>query len=231
MLHLTIKKVHFFAFLLSRMVYMSQQEWPPGWFPTIFMYFFIKNAKFPSKWHTCKISLEICFPNQGTPLKIHTSCITGFFSEGAKSFFLIFFPGVKCFFPVETFHFGRPKTNFRHFEKWKAKKKSPLLILALFPPSISIFHLPFTSPFYPLFHFFLASFFPIGQQKFPSQNFLGGHTAPLPPCYTTDSHSLCGRFFQIIYMGGVDFKWNSLFNNLFLLKCIITQFQFTITLE
>ena len=34
-----------------------------------------------------------------------------YFSEGAKSFFLIFF------FPVENFHFGRPKTNFSRFEK------------------------------------------------------------------------------------------------------------------
>ena len=46
-----------------------------------------------------------------------------YFSEGAKSFFLIFFQGVKCFFPVENSHCGKPKTNFNGFEKWKAKKK------------------------------------------------------------------------------------------------------------
>ena len=29
---------------------------------------------------------------------------------------------MKYFFPVENSHFGRPKTNFRRFQKWKAKK-------------------------------------------------------------------------------------------------------------
>ena len=51
------------------------------------------------------------------------SCIQGrnrnIFLMGAKSFFLIFFSGIKCFFPVENFHFGRPKTNFSGFEKWE----------------------------------------------------------------------------------------------------------------
>ena len=45
------------------------------------------------------------------------------FGGGAKSFLLIFFPGVKCFFTVENFHFGRPKTNLSRFEKWKERKK------------------------------------------------------------------------------------------------------------
>ena len=30
---------------------------------------------------------------------------------------------LKCFFPVENSHFGRPKTNFSGFEKWKVKNK------------------------------------------------------------------------------------------------------------
>ena len=70
--------------------------------------------------------------------------VTGIFSEGAKSFFLIFFPGVKCFFPVKNSHFGRPKTNFRRFQKWKAKKKkkkkksSPLFITFL----LLAYHIP-----------------------------------------------------------------------------------------
>ena len=34
-----------------------------------------------------------------------------YFSEG-KVIFPDFFPDVKCFFPVEKSHFGRPKTNF-----------------------------------------------------------------------------------------------------------------------
>ena len=53
----------------------------------------------------------------------------------------------------------------------------------------TIFHL-FYSIFTP-FPFFLASFFPIRQQKFPGQKSLGGHSAPLPPpppaCYATVS--------------------------------------------
>ena len=49
--------------------------------------------------------------------------VTGKFFWGGKVIFPDFFPGVKCFFPVENFHFGRPKTNFSHFQKWKAKQK------------------------------------------------------------------------------------------------------------
>ena len=49
--------------------------------------------------------------------------VTGIFFWGGKVIFPDFFPGVKCFFPVENSHFGRPKTNFRRFQKWKAKKK------------------------------------------------------------------------------------------------------------
>ena len=38
-------------------------------------------------------------------------------------FFQIFFPGEKCFFPVENFHFGRPKTNFTGVLKSEKQKK------------------------------------------------------------------------------------------------------------
>ena len=122
-----------------------------------------------------------------------------------QSHFPDFFPSVKFFSPVENFHFGRPKTSFGGFEKWKAKKKkkkkrkrkrkekkkeksSPH-----FPPFISLsnfssFHFqfsifPFTIflLFFSIFlPFFLASFFPVGQQKFPGQKFLGGALCPLP---------------------------------------------------
>ena len=51
------------------------------------------------------------------------------FFWGGKVIFPDFFPSVKCFFPVENCHFGRPKTNFSDFEKWKEKKKAPLLFL------------------------------------------------------------------------------------------------------
>ena len=50
--------------------------------------------------------------------------VRGVFSEGGKVIFRDFFPGMKCFFPVENFHFGRPETkNISRLEKWKAKKK------------------------------------------------------------------------------------------------------------
>ena len=53
----------------------------------------------------------------------HFRVVTGIFFWGGKVIFPDFFPGVKCFFPVENSHFRRPKTNFHHFQEWKAKKK------------------------------------------------------------------------------------------------------------
>ena len=61
--------------------------------------------------------------------------MTGNFFEGGggKSFFLIFSQR-EMFFPVENFQFGRPKTNFSGFEKWKAKKKNfPFFPCLIFP--------------------------------------------------------------------------------------------------
>ena len=43
--------------------------------------------------------------------------VRGIFFRGYKVIFPDFFPGMKCFFSVENFHFGRPKTNFGGFEK------------------------------------------------------------------------------------------------------------------
>ena len=51
------------------------------------------------------------------------------------------------------------------------------------PPSLFQFSF-FSSQFSPFFHFFLASFFPIRQQKFPSQKSLGGTLPPCPPPVT-----------------------------------------------
>ena len=69
--------------------------------------------------------------------------------QRGQGIFPVFFPGVKCFFPVEISQFCRPKTNFSGFEKWKAK-----LLLLLF----SIFHLPcFNFPSF-LLHFPLPLF-------------------------------------------------------------------------
>ena len=129
--------------------------------------------------------------------------VTGIFFWGGKVIFPDFFPGVKCFFPVENFHFGRYKTNFRWFQKWKTKKKKKkghhlfinFFFFYNFPTSISNFPpslLQFSSQFSPLFPFFLASFFPIHQQKFPGQKSRGeGTLCPLPPaCYATATCSI-----------------------------------------
>ena len=116
--------------------------------------------------------------------------ITGKIFWGGKVIFPYFFPGVKCFFPVENFDFGRPKTNFHRFEKWKAKKKKkkgPLLILELFP--LPSYNFPSFLHHFPVF---LASFFPVGDQKFPIQKSQGG-TLP-PACYTTDSEQSDSSF-------------------------------------
>ena len=106
------------------------------------------------------------------------------------SFFLIF-PGVKCFFPVENSYFGRPKTNFSGFEKWKARKKSSPHFVT-FSPSIFNFSpspFRFSSFSAPFSLFFLASIFPVGQLKFPGQKSLVG-TMP-PACYTPLCVWLC----------------------------------------
>ena len=85
--------------------------------------------------------------------------ITGKVFWGGKVIFPDFFPSWNAVFPVENFHFGRPKISFSHFEKWKKKSSSPYF--GTFPPSIFNFHLPFDnfpSQFPPPFPFFLASF-------------------------------------------------------------------------
>ena len=99
---------------------------------------------------------------------------------------------MKCFFPVENFHFGRLKANFSGFEKWQAKKKkkrsSPHFIT--FPPYI--FNFPtflftiflFLLNFHP-FPFFPCLFFP-GRSAEISRSEVSGGTFP-PTCYATDS--------------------------------------------
>ena len=120
--------------------------------------------------------------------------VTGIFFWGGKVIFPDFFPGVKWFFRVENCHFGRPKTNFRRFQRWKAKKKKKkkkkkvlTSFIITFPTSISNLPLSllqfsfFSSRCSPLFPFFLASFSPISLHKFPGQKSLGGTLPPCPP--------------------------------------------------
>ena len=85
--------------------------------------------------------------------------------------------------------------------KKKKKKKKVLSAFCNFP-SFHCFNIPpsflqfsfFSSPFSPFSLFLLASFFPIGQQIFPGQKSLGGHSAlpaPPPPGYAT-AHATFG---------------------------------------
>ena len=70
-------------------------------------------------------------------------------------------------------------------DKQERKRSSPHF-QTLFLPSFSIFNLPFYNfpsfllQFSPFSTFFLASFFPVGQQKFPGQKSLGGTLSPAP---------------------------------------------------
>ena len=156
--------------------------------------------------------------------------------EEAKSFSW-FFSQREIFFPVENFHFGRPKTSFSGFWKVKRKRKKknhfpPFISFSNFPFSLSIFPfmiflLFFSNPFpffsflssisrsiftsslvydipsfllhFPPFSlFFLACFFPVGQQKFPGQNFLGGtcikHMPPNLPLISRKNFSSSDTF-------------------------------------
>ena len=143
--------------------------------------------------------------------------------RGSKVIFLIFFPGVNCFFPVETSHFGRLKTNFSGFwkvkrkKKKKKKKKSPLFIFQLFLLPFSIFHLPFSFFFFLQFPFFLASLFPVGQQKFPGQKCRGALC--LPACYATAPHTPLLRL-RTSYFLLYDFKYG-IFKSVHIWWCIL----------
>ena len=116
------------------------------------------------------------------------------FLRGQCQFYVIFpdfFPGVKCYIPVENSNFGRPKTNFRRFQKWKENKKMVLTFFynfsyfnfqfSTFPFTIFLLFLSILTPF----SFLLASFFPdTSAQIFQVKSLWGGHSAPLPPaCY------------------------------------------------
>ena len=86
--------------------------------------------------------------------------------------------------------FQRSKVIFPDFfPVWNAfpgRKFTPPLFLT-FPPSIFNFSKFSTFPFSifflfcSIFAFSIASRFPVGQQKFPGQKSLGGHSAPAPP--------------------------------------------------
>ena len=92
-----------------------------------------------------------------------------YFSEGAKSFFLIF--------PGKIVHFGIPQTNYSGFKKWQKKGGGVLCSFSYISPLIfPLFPFKFLSwpgSWPPHFHvspFFLAPpLFSVGQQKFPGE--------------------------------------------------------------
>ena len=110
--------------------------------------------------------------------------VTGKCFWGGNVIFSDFFPGVKCFFPVENFHFGRPKPNFSGFDFQVST--FPFTIFLLF---FSIFT-PF--PFFPCLVFSGRS------AEISRSEVSRGHSAPLPPSprYATA--------FTIIYSSFVD---------------------------
>ena len=108
--------------------------------------------------------------------------VTGFFFLRGQSNFSWFFPCVKCFFPVENFHFGRPKTNFSGFEKWeRKKKKKKKRVLSSFC-NFSTFPFTIFLLFFSIFHtfsFFPCLFFPGRSAEISRSEVGGGHSARL----------------------------------------------------
>ena len=101
--------------------------------------------------------------------------VTGKFFWGGKVIFPDFFPGVKCFSPVANLHFGRPKTNCRCLEKYKAKKKKKK------KKGRSVhFFLPSFFSIFTLFHF-SSLFFPDRSAEISQSEVYGRHSAPLLP--------------------------------------------------
>ena len=138
--------------LLSSIIWASRQVVPLS---CMWVYF-------TSSGSVCRmvLNIRICLGMYIWYLEMEDGGITErIFRGGQSHFFRIFFPGVKCFFPIGNFHFGRHKTNFGHFEKWKKKKEkkkrsSPHLLtfplICNFPPYFPCFLLHFLF-FLPLF--------------------------------------------------------------------------------
>ena len=86
--------------------------------------------------------------------------VRGIFFRGGQSHFSCFFPGVKCFFPVENSHLVDPKQISVVFKSEKKEKRSSPHFLT-FRPSIFNLHLPFFDfpsfllyfPFFPCLSF------------------------------------------------------------------------------
>ena len=82
---------------------------------------------------------------------------------------------MKCFFPIENFHFDRPKKNFSGFKKWHFVTFPPSIFN--FPPSLLQFSF-FSSQFSPLFP---CVFFPGRSAEISRSEVSGGTLPPLLP--------------------------------------------------
>ena len=137
-------------------------------------------------------NIECCFKMAaGNPLgRIYTGTqLFAFSVQGRKgnifqrgqSHFSWFFPTVKWFFPVENSHFGRPKTNFSGFGKWKGKEKKEKKGLSSFC-NFSPFHFQFSTFLFSIFRLFYSIFpclsFPGRSTEISQSEVSGGHSAP-----------------------------------------------------
>ena len=169
-----------------------------------FVSFKLLNWKFSSNYIFTSISKQTD-QDSCVSLTVLSLCttmgITGIFFWGGKVIFPdFFFPAWNAFFLVKNSHFGRPKTNFRRFQKWKAKKqnknktkqnrkKKKKVLTSIYSFSYFRFQfstfpftifLPFSSIFTP-FSFFHSLFFPDTSAKISPSEVPGGHSAPCPP--------------------------------------------------
>ena len=109
----------------------------------------------------------------------------GIFLRGQSHFSWFFFPTWNAFSRKKI---GRPKTNFRRFQKWKKKSSSPFFYnfsffrfqFSTFPftiynfPSFLLNFLPFSLYSLPLFSRYVS-------KNFPVRSLLGAISPPLPP--------------------------------------------------
>ena len=137
--------------------------------------------------------------------KLHHRGATGKFFWGGKVIFPVF-PGVKCLFPVENFHSGRPKQISVVFKSEKQKKKKKSSVNFQFP----------TFPFYIFSTIFLLffsifppfPFFPGRSAEISWSEISGGHSAPcpVPACYATVSSCACNKVITNFW-GNWVFHW------------------------
>ena len=106
-----------------------------------------------------------------------------------QSHFSWFFSRHEMLFPGRNSHFGRPKTNFCRFQKWKAKKKKKKVLTSFYTFS----YVPFLFSTFPftIFLLFFSIYTPFSLfpcllfSRHVSKNFpvrsLWGALCPLPP--------------------------------------------------